>query len=350
MWSRVAAVALLAVLVLEAQAKLSVQQLLQFVQSSLQLHHEDKRLAAYLKKITLREKLDDRIIEELQGQGIGPRTLEALQALRDSSKDLAVPPKAAPKPPPPPPIPPPSMEDQNKVLDEVREYAMNYSKRLPDFICTQVTRRFIDPSGLEFWQKQDVITAKLTYFEQKEDYKIILVNSQPITKDLKMTDVGGSSSTGEFGSMLREIFDPKTETRFQWSRWATLRGRRQYVFAYWVRKDKTEMGISYASGPGDSQHARTAYEGFVYIDTGNNTVTRIRRVLTEIPPTFPIQRATRRLDYDMTDISGSKFVLPLKYTMRMRDGKGLMKNEAGVSACIASSVPSRRSRSIRRIR
>ena len=113
----------------------------------------------------------------------------------------------------PPPIPPPSSEEQGRILNNVREYAIDYSRRLPNFICTQVTRRYLDPSGLEFWQQQDTITAKLSYFEQKEDYKVMLVNNRYV--NTSMEKLGGATSTGEFGSLMREIFEPAQPCGFR---------------------------------------------------------------------------------------------------------------------------------------
>src|SRR5262249_9403940 len=161
------------------------------------------------------DRLDDRTIEDWLALGIGPKTRAALEALRDQSKTLAV----AKLPEPPKPDPPPSSEEQGKILDEVRDYALNYTKGLPNFLCTQVTRRKAAPvngprfEGEPSWQTMDTLTLRLSYFEQKEDYKLILVNDRPTQQDYR--SLGGATSTGEFGSMLREILEPGTQARFE---------------------------------------------------------------------------------------------------------------------------------------
>ena len=158
---------------------LSVGELVSFLQSSEQLIKEGKQtdgeVAKYLAKVRLTERLDDRIIEDLQGSGIGPKTLQALEALRDRTKDLMAAKPIAPKAPPAP-IPPPSSEEQAAIIADVREYALNYSKNLPDFICTQVTRRYAAPMpGTRWggssmseprWEAQDVLQIRLSYFAQ----------------------------------------------------------------------------------------------------------------------------------------------------------------------------------------
>lgn len=317
---RIGLLMLAVVLAASGQAKMTVSQLVSFVQSSIQLKHPDKQVADYLKRVTLTERLSVSTVEDLQGLGAGPRTLEALRQLQEASARLAPP---APKPvkPPPKPIPPPSAAEQKRILAEVREYALSYVKRLPDFICTQVTRRYVDPSGLEIWQRQDVVTARLSYFEQREDYKVILVNNRMV--DASLDSIGGATSTGEFGSMLREVFEPETEAAFTWHRWTTLRGRRAHVFSYRVAQPKSKWRLSYQR----QLEILTAYRGLVYVDAEIPMVLRITLEAVDVPPTFPIQQASTVLDYDFIEIAEQQYVLPLRAVVRMREGRLLAKNE-----------------------
>lgn len=303
-----------------AQTKLTVEQLISFIRSSIQLKHPDRQVASYLSRLKLSERLEDRTIEELQGLGAGSRTLEALRELRDASASL---PKAAPKAPRPAPpvIPGPSAAEQKVILDEVREYARNYTKSLPDFLCTQVTRRYYDPSGLEFWSLQDTITARLSYFEQQENYKLILVNNR--MTDQSYDSLGGATSTGEFGSLLRELFDQETRARFTWERWATLRGRRAHVFSYLVAQPNSHWRISYQK----QLEIIAGYTGLIYVDRDTNMVLRVTLEAQDIPPAFPIQQASTMLDYDFTNINERQYLLPLRAVVRMRQGKLLTKNE-----------------------
>lgn len=296
MKSRLALLALSVSLTLFAQEKFTIDQLVSFVQSSIQLKHPDRQLAAYLRKVTLTQKLTESVLEDLQGLGAGVKTVEALKALRDASKTLPAPPPPKPKAEPVA-IPGPSEEEQRKVLDEVREYAANYTKRLPDFICTQVTRRFFDPSGLEFWHRDDVVTARLSYFEQKEEYKIMTVNSAP--SNLSYDQLRGSKSAGEFGSMLREIFAPASRARFNWDRWATLRGRRMHVFSYHVAQANSKWHVTYQ----DKEDIVPAYGGLLYVDRDTSMVMRITFEAENMPPSFPVQQAGTVLDYDLIPIN-----------------------------------------------
>ncbi len=302
------------------QMKMTVAQLEAFVRSSIQLKHDDGKVAGYLKKVQLTERLDDRSVEGLIGDGAGARTVNALRELRDQSATLAVRapvvPKAAPAT-----IPAPPAKHQQEILDKVRQYAMDYDKRLPDFICAQVTRRYYDPTGLEFWSAADTITAKLTYFQNKEEKKVMMINGKYL--DMDYDKLGGATSTGEFGSLLKEVFAPESHATFHWERWATLRGKRMYVFSYRVPRAYSKWKLLYERTLEDTP----GYGGLVYIDRETDQVMRVTLVAEDIPPSFPIQAATTKLDYDYESISGSPFLLPLRSEMRMRSGKALVKNE-----------------------
>lgn len=324
-----------------AQMRITVDQLVSFIKSSVELKHDDKQVAAYLKRVKLTNRLSEDVIVELKASGAGPRTAEALEELKKESADLPAPAAAKAPPAPAATIPPPSPEEQQRIISEAREYALSYSKNLPNFICTQVTRRYIDPSGLEFWQQQDTITAKLSYFEQKEDYKVVMVNNR--VTDMKYDQVGGATSSGEFGSLMKELFDPGTEASFNWERWGKLRGRIVHVFAYKVAQPRSQWHINYDK----RLDIIAGYTGLIYVDRDSPMIHRVTLQAEDIPVSFPIQQASTILDYDIADISGNSFVLPLRAEIRMREGKMLIRNDVefrmyrkfGAEATITFNTP-----------
>ena len=194
------------ILTAAGEMTMTVAQLVMFIRSSVELKQPDVKVAEYLRKVKLTDKLDDRTIEDLQSLGAGAKTVAALRELGDASAGL----RAAPPPPPRPvyvPPPPPDSIEQARIIDETREYALNYTKQLPNFICVQVTRRDFDPTGTgNNWYHSDTITARLSY-NGVENYEVILHNNQPVT-NANMRQFGGTSSEGEFASMLKEIFEP----------------------------------------------------------------------------------------------------------------------------------------------
>ncbi len=296
---------------------LTIDKLTSFVESEARLIQQgketDHNAARFLANVKLSEKLDDRTIEQMQGRvKIPPKMLQALEALRDRSQNLAAAPPVVTAELPPPP----SSIEQAAIIDEVRKWALDYSRNLPDFICLQVTRRALAPApgtkyggpsdGDPAWREQDTLTMRLSYFSQKEDYKLILINNRYTTQDYRT--LGGATSSGEFGSLLRQIFEPGTQAHFEWDHWATLRKRPTMAFSYRVHQSRSQWHVVYER----SMDVVPAYSGLVYVDQETHQVTRVTLHADDLPPAFPVKRAETILDYDYTDIAGHSFLLPLR--------------------------------------
>jgi hypothetical protein len=319
-WSGLVIVACLACSGATQQA-VSVQQLVEFLRSSIKMRTPDKQVADYVHKMRLTQKLDDKVIEQLQGDGLGPKTVNALRDISASTANL--PPAVLKKPDPPPPPPePPSYNDQYAILAEAREYAINYTKTLPDFLCLQVTRRYYDPNGSDNYRQYDTVRSKVSYFEQHEKYELLSVNDKFMTGSYET--LGGTLSSGEFGSMMREIFEERTDAEFHWLRWATLRGRRAHVYSYVVDREHSQWSIEDRTA---HDRVTPGYSGLVYVDRDTHTVMRITLNAEGIPPTFPIQEADDRLDYDAAEIGGHTFILPMMAQVHLRAGKINQKND-----------------------
>jgi hypothetical protein len=326
-------VCLLAVVFLAmGQKPITVQKLIEFVKSQVDLIKQkkgtDKELALSLASIHLSEKLDASTIEDLQAAGAGVLTVRALQKLAEQSSSLqaAVIVKALPDEP----IPIPTSVEQGKILNEVREYVANYDNSLPDFICLEIEQRSISPnhggrSGNEpSFRLLDTITSKITYFHHEEKKEPILNGSRVVTGD-DYGKLGGATSRGDFETALRMLFDPATQTHFEWARWTTWRGRLTMVFSYHVSQDRSQ----YTIGTGEHKVERiTAYSGEVFLNQDSpHAVTRVTSKAEEIPVDFPIQRAGTTLDYKYVDLSGQSFLLPYDGVVMLDGPDGMSKND-----------------------
>src|SRR5271163_3941180 len=119
-----------------AQRAMTVAELVTFVKSQITLKGDDRTTADFIAhKVKLTEKLEDRAVEELQGQGAGPKTVQALRKLSEESAGLSAAPAPPAPPPPPPPIPPPDSIEQAEALAGMKEYALNYTGSLPNYLC-----------------------------------------------------------------------------------------------------------------------------------------------------------------------------------------------------------------------
>jgi hypothetical protein len=326
---RLAALFLLAALAF-AQRSMTVVQLRGFVKSSIEQKLDDRSVADVLKKTKLTEKLTPEAFSELQSMGAGQRTLAALRDLASASANLPEPNLLESKPTPRLSITgttaaAPDNETQARIIEAIRNYAINYTQSLPNFICTQVTRRMIDQTGTaDHWQSVDKIQEQLTYFDHHESYKVVMVNGQMVqNKDhLKL---GGAISEGEFGSIMAEIFAPETEAQFDWHHLGKLDGRIMNVFSYRVTQPLSHYTIEHVPS---SRKIIAGYHGLIYANRDTNAVMRITLETDDIPKDFPIQEVKTDLWYDVVKISGQEFILPLKWESHSRDGKILSWNSA----------------------
>jgi hypothetical protein len=218
--------------------------------------------------------------------------------------------------------PTPDTAEQKKVLADATEYAIHHEQNLPNFICNQTTRRFEDFTGRDTWQPLDIIVERLTYFEHREDYKVVQVNGLP--SNLAHNQLLGASSSGEFGSVMKGIFSPETQADFSWQARFTLRGRKMHVYSYRVRVDKSDYHIVV---PNQSIDLVAAYHGLIFVDDLRHFVHRITVHADGIPASFPVQDVSLALDYDYTRIGEADYLLPLTFELRSREGKVQVKND-----------------------
>ena len=316
-----------------AQRPMTVAELRGFIKSSVEAKLDDKEIANTLKKIRLTEKLESNAVSALMQLGAGPRTSAGLRDLEKASESLPAPGSAAaadgntparltvsPKM-----VVEPDEEQQKEILLEIREYAMNYSQNLPNFICNQVTERKEDPTGTgDHYRSFDKIQEQLTYNDHQEKYKVIAVNGQ-MKEVTDRTKLGGAISEGEFGTMMGEIFDPDTEAEFHWDRLHTLDGVTMNAFRYHIPVERSRYGI-YA---GEVDRRITAgYHGVIYARQSDNAIMYITLECESIPADFPIKDVKETLWYGPMKISGREFLLPVKWESKSRDGHVLAWNTA----------------------
>ncbi len=221
----------------------------------------------------------------------------------------------------------PDLAEQKKILADASDYAFHHEQNLPNFLCTQTTRRFQDFSGSvqngqEDWRPLDIIVERLTYFEHREDYKVIEINGVPSSRE--HSKLGGASSSGEFGSVMKAIFTPETDADFTWQTWFMLRGRRMHVYAYQVPVAKSDYHVMV---PEQSKDLVTGYHGLVFIDDGKHFVHRITLHADGIPAGYPVQDISLMLDYEFTHIGDADYLLPLNFELRSRQGNARIKND-----------------------
>ena len=197
----------------------------------------------------------------------------------------------------------PDAAEQSRALAALRDYALNYTKSLPDFICTQVIERAF---GINGRGGHDSIEEQVTYVGARENYTITKINGQPVSKG--HDQVAGIVSSGEFGSLLASVFNPQAEADVHWERALNRNGRRVYVFAYRV-PEKKGYGLVESTGT-----VRAAYKGLIYADAETGAVVHIE-MECEIPKDSEFRELEIALDYKPTEVGEREFLLPSHYRL-----------------------------------
>ena len=213
----------------------------------------------------------------------------------------------------------PSEKESAEILTKAREAVLAAMEDMPDFVVKQQIQRSAAYAGTNNFRNLDRLIVAVSYRASgQEEYRILSVNgvlqTNPTLKQ-SYEEVGGTSSTGEFVTVLAVIFKPESETKFQIIDTDTIRTRRAIVFDYSIERDKARQRIT-AAGYLDST-AITGMKGRVWIDRENFRVLRVESAATEIPDTFPIRSASRLIDYDWVKINDEKYLLPSLSDVRL---------------------------------
>jgi len=233
---------------------------------------------------------------------------------------------------------PPDAAEQARVLAELRSYAEAYTNNLPNFICIQVTRREVVQApnteiggvresapgrgnlGLANVRERkstDTFEEQLAFFGHQESYQLLKVNGKKQKPGESRPP--GMTSTGEFGTTLRAVFDPQSKAEFEWKKWDTLRAQQVSVFAFHVEQQNSQAQMEVPS-----RRVVVGYRGLVYASREGNVVLRL--TTEAVPPKdFPLQDVTHLLDYGPVEIAGQHFILPLHAEMQTRMSEDFMK-------------------------
>ena len=197
-----------------------------------------------------------------------------------------------------------SADPKMALLERAGDEAATFSEKLPNYVCQQFTTRYVG-RGSSF-QAQDVVSAALVYENGKEDYRNIAINGKAQNK--KMLEIEGSSSTGEFGTILANIFHPGTDAHFKFVKDSVSSRVTTGVYDFEVTQPHSNWEI-HSEGKGA---VRPAYKGTVWIDVNNARVIRIEMQTVNMPEDFPIDLVETAVDYDYVNLGTERYLLPVK--------------------------------------
>ena len=137
-----------------------------------------------------------------------------------------------------------------------------------------------------------------------ERYQNITVGGKKTGKN--MEDIGGTTSTGEFATIMKGLLSPGSPAQFKYFRTSSSSRHDAAIYDFKVALRNSDWQIRVGG-----QNLRPAYSGSVWIDKGTGHVFRIEMQADNIPQDFPFDSVQSAVDYDKVKLGTSSFLLPI---------------------------------------
>lgn len=213
----------------------------------------------------------------------------------------------------------PSEAEAKELIDKARQNTLAAVEEMPDFVVKQRIKRSAAYAGTNNFRSLDRLIVAVSYLSKgQEEYKVLSINGviqeNPRSKN-DYSEVNGTSSTGEFVSVLAKIFKRDSDTKFELVDTDTIRGKRSVVFNYSIEKDKAKQLLTSQAYITDS--TITGVKGRIWIDRKKFRVLRVENIATQIPANFPIRSAQRVINYEWVKINEEIYLLPSLSDVRL---------------------------------
>ena len=103
----------------------------------------------------------------------------------------------------------PAAPSADPMIEKAREVVMEFTEKIPDFVCDQFTLRE-EGEGLRgtTWKKIDTIQAEVMVANGAESYRNLRRNGKPLKSDSPMES--GSWATGDFNTVQVDVLAPSS--------------------------------------------------------------------------------------------------------------------------------------------
>lgn len=211
----------------------------------------------------------------------------------------------------------PNEAESTELLEKTRVSIKAATEAMPDFVVKQLVSRSYAHANTNNWLPVDRLAIAVSYRAKfGEEYKVLTINGSPPNKDAPEggtyeAQVGGTTSAGEFASILAETFNEERRAPFKLLDTDVLRGRRVLVYGYQMEKELSSLSVKIADLSGI-----VAYHGRVWVDRELNRVLRFEIVI-DPPEGFRNIAASQLIDYDWVTIADQKYLLPIQADVRV---------------------------------
>ena len=191
---------------------------------------------------------------------------------------------------------------QFDLIERARAAATQFAQKLPNHICQQSTTRYNSNETPLRWVRQDLVTAALVYENGKEDYRDITIDGKPQV-GMKMIDVRGNTSTGEFATVLLDVLHTSTGAVFKLRSKAAMTGT-DSVYDFQVPQSRSHWSIMTSRGV-----VTPGYRGTLWVDPETSRVMRLEWEAVNLPSDFMLQSMQSSVDYAYVELGAERFLM-----------------------------------------
>jgi VWFA-related protein len=314
----------------------TVEQLRQTLAANETAHQSDDVLMQQIANTRLTARLSPGALRQLVALSPGPKTTQTLHAIADIAAFLDPPPDEIPA------TPPPGAAEQSAIFERTLHYVVHIQPALPNFLATRVTEHYVDTMrGLEEQEAVQrgglyllgVHQAPISYRDGREtdDPTIAYASAASEKSDhgkgakpnSSADHLGGLSSWGEFGPILKVVLGDSIKGKLTWERWELADGKPAAVYQFVVDRPNSHYGVSYcceimteATDAGLLQAKRPVllrqigYHGNLEVDPETGAILRLT-IETDLQPQDPIQRAAMMVEYGPVKIGENTQICPI---------------------------------------
>jgi len=176
------------------------------------------------------------------------------------------------------------------LIRRAADTALEFTDTLPSYVCTENIARYYSDTKPANFRPIDLVSTEVVYENGREDYRNVQINGKPSKK--KLEETGGAWSTGEFGTVLINLFNPATAANFHFRRDSRAGNVMAKMYDFEVSKENSHWDIH-----AGAQSYMPAYTGSIWIDPKSSRVLRIEMEAQHMPGEFPLDHVESATDY-----------------------------------------------------
>jgi hypothetical protein len=195
-----------------------------------------------------------------------------------------------------------------EVLERFCLWTLSLNDRLPNIVSEQKTSRFIEIRDKRYIS-QDTIAASVSYEKGIVRYSNLRLNGKP--SESKIEDIGGTWSTGEYGTDVQALFVIEQESAFSFLKIDNDKYKGSFIFQETI---KPEANHTWELRFGSNKDLKTLYPGYttrIWLDPSTSRLVHMEKETFDVEKRFPIRWVTKITTYANTPLGdGTSFVLP----------------------------------------